>query len=154
MAPVSLRLRTPDDDPFLYALYSEWRSLEFDFLPPEQKNQLIRLQYLAQSRAYDASYPDSDWQIVLCGDESVGRIRISRSAEAIELVEILIAQAARNRGIGATVIEQLKAEAIKTHKPVRACVSTTNPGSLRFHQRLGFQIVRSTDTQLYVEWRA
>lgn len=153
MAPVSLRSRTPDDEPFLYALYSEWRSPEFDFLPLDQKNQLIRLQYDAQSRGYDVSYPDSDWQIVVCGDEPVGRIRISRSADAIELVEILIAQAARKRGIGATVIEQLKTEAIEAHKPVRACVSSTNPASLRFHERLGFHIVHKTDTQLYLEWR-
>lgn len=153
MAPVSLRLRTADDEPFLYALYSDWRSPEFEFLPPEQKGQMIRMQYLAQSRSYDANYPDSDWQLVLCGDEPVGRIRISRSAAAIELVEILIAPAARNRGIGSVLIEQLKIEAAETHKPLKAVVSTTNPASLRFHQRLGFQIVRSSETQLYLEWR-
>ena len=154
MAPVSLRSRTPDDEAFLYALYADWRSPEFDFLPLEQKNQLIGLQYRAQSRGYDASYPDSDWQVVLCGDEPVGRIRISRSPDAVELVEILIARTARNRGIGSTLIGQLKIEAAETHKPLKAIVSTTNPASLRFHQRLGFQIARRTETQLYLEWRA
>jgi hypothetical protein len=32
-------------------------------------------------------------------------------------------------------------------------VDRFNPGSLRFHQRLGFTIVREDLLQYYVEWR-
>jgi hypothetical protein len=28
-----------------------------------------------------------------------------------------------------------------------------NPGSLRFHQRLGFSIIREDQMHLYLEWR-
>jgi ribosomal protein S18 acetylase RimI-like enzyme len=56
-------------------------------------------------------------------------------------VDISLLPEFRNRGIGAALI----AEAIGAARAagVRLCcsVAATNPGSLRFHQRLGFQIV-------------
>jgi hypothetical protein len=32
-------------------------------------------------------------------------------------------------------------------------VDRFNPGSLKFHQRLGFQVVREDLLQFYMEWR-
>ena len=43
-------------------------------------------------------------------------------------------------GIGTGLIRDVIAQARQTGVPVTCSVATNNPGSLRFHQRLGFAI--------------
>ena len=51
----------------------------------------------------------------------------------------------RNRGIGAALVTEAIAAARAAGVRLRCSVAATNPGSLRFHQRLGFQIVGQDD---------
>jgi hypothetical protein len=55
--------------------------------------------------------------------------------------------------VGTVVIQRLQQEAAKANLPIRSTVFRFNPGSLRFHQRLGFHIVREEETQFHLEWR-
>ena len=41
----------------------------------------------------------------------------------------------------------------KAKLPIPCTVDRLNPGSLRFHQRLGFTMVREDLLQYYMEWR-
>jgi hypothetical protein len=51
------------------------------------------------------------------------------------------------------LIQRLQQEAAKARLPIRCTVSRFNSGSLRFHQRLGFSIVREDQMHFYLEWR-
>jgi len=151
---VRVRPRDADDEAFLFELYSALRTAEFASLmiPEPQKDQLIRMQYRAQNSAYAAQYPESDYQIVLCDDRRVGKIRIARTAGEFRLVDIVLAPEARGSGIGTFLMRQLQKEAESAGLPVRSTVSRFNPGSLRFHQRLGFRIVAEDEIQFRMEW--
>ena len=154
MSSVSLRPATAEDESFLFDLYCAVRAPEFALLPlpPEQKNHLIAMQYAAQRNAYRAEYPGSSYEIVLEQGRPVGRIWIARLEDEFHLVDIALLPQARNAGIGTMLMKQLQAEARRAGKPVRSSIFQFNPGSLRFHQRLGFQVTNEDEIQCYMEW--
>jgi GNAT superfamily N-acetyltransferase len=151
---VSLRRAAAEDESFMKELYFEWRRPEFALLPfPEpQIRDLLQMQYRAQITSYSASFPSSGYEIILLNGERAGRIWIARQADEIRLVDILIAPSRRNQGIGTVLMHRLQEEARNTGLPIRATVDRANPGSLRFHQRHGFQVSGEGPLDLSVEW--
>ncbi len=150
-----LRPATATDDGFLFELYCQVRAPEFAMLalPEEQKGQLIRMQYTAQRAAYQAQFPGSNYEIVLHDGQAVGRIWVDRSERDLHLVDVALLPACRNAGIGTHLIKQLQSEAGSTGKPIRSSVFRFNPGSLRFHERLGFCVTSEDQVEFHLEWR-
>jgi ribosomal protein S18 acetylase RimI-like enzyme len=99
------------------------------------------MQFQAQASSYRASYPASEHSVVLVDGEGAGRIWIDRGAARYVLVDISLLPAFQNRGIGAALVSDLIGQATAADVPVECHVARNNPGSLRFHQRLGFSIV-------------
>jgi GNAT superfamily N-acetyltransferase len=151
---IRLRPAAPEDDDFLFDLYCAVRAPEFSMLPlpAEQKAQVIRLQYSAQQAAYRSQFPGSSYSIVLHNGRPVGRIWVYRSETSFELVDIALLPATRNLRIGTWLVEQLQVEARTARKPIRSSVFRVNPGSLRFHHRLGFRIIHEDEMQFHLEW--
>jgi GNAT superfamily N-acetyltransferase len=104
---------------------------------------LLRMQYRAQAGGYREQYPSSEHSMVLHDGVPAGRIWIDRTPARFLLVDISILPPFQNRGLGAELVGALVAEAARAGVPVECHVALTNPGSLRFHQRLGFAIVAS-----------
>ena len=154
LTDIFLRRATPEDESFLFRLYCAVRAPEFELLPlaGEQKTRLVRMQFTAQREAYRASYPGSDYEIVQQGGHPIGRIWIERLPDAFWLVDIALLPEACNHGVGAWLLAQLQAEAKAAGKPLRSIVSRFNPGSYRFHQRLGFRLIEEDEVQYYLEW--
>ena len=67
MSTLAVRPALPQDEIFLYDLYSAVRGPEFALAPitPAQREQLIRLQFRAQMSAYTYTYPNSCYHVVL-----------------------------------------------------------------------------------------
>ncbi len=151
---ITVRRATSEDREFLFDLYCAVRAPEFALLalPPEQKQQLILMQFTAQQNAYRAQYPGSDYVIVLQNGRPVGKLWIAQTQNEFHLVDIALLPEARNTGIGTLLIGQLQSEARRAGKPVRSTVFRFNPESLRFHKRLGFSIATEDATQFYMEW--
>jgi ribosomal protein S18 acetylase RimI-like enzyme len=151
---ITTRAATPDDDALLFELFQAVRAPEFALTPlaPAHLNMLMRMQFAGQKQTYNAQYPGGD-HIILMQTRPIGRIWLHRTASAHHLVDIALLPEFQNRGIGAALI----GEAIATARAagVRLCcsVALTNPGSLRFHQRMGFRIVSQDEVfhQLAVE---
>ena len=51
------------------------------------------------------------------------------------------------------MIQRVQQEAAKARPPLRCSIFRFNPGSLRFHRRLCFSVVREDQTHYYMEWR-
>ena len=155
MSEIHRRPATPDDEPFLFDLFCAVRAHEFALMPLAEplKQQLIRMQYTAQKEGYSAEYPDSSFEIVLNGEAKIGRIWIARREDCFYLVDIAILPETQNSGIGTNLVRELQHEAELTHKPVRLSVFRFNPGSIRFHERLGFTVTHEDAIQFYYEWK-
>jgi GNAT superfamily N-acetyltransferase len=155
MSTLAVRPALPQDEIFLYELYSAVRAPEFALapIPADQKEFLIRMQFRGQMSAYTQMYPTSCYHVVLLDGKPVGRLWVAPGEGDFELVDIAIHPSLQSKGIGTVLVQRLQQEAVKARLPIRSCVYRFNPGSLRFHQRLGFTVVREDPMHYFVEWR-
>ena len=138
---VTTRAATEQDDAFLFSLFKEVRSVEFAQarLATAQLDLLMNIQYAGQKQSYGAQYPAGN-QIVLLDGKPIGRMWLYRGPAEHHLVDISLMAEFRNRGIGAALLREAIAAARAAGVRLCCSVAATNHGSLRFHQRLGFQI--------------
>jgi|SRR5271156_3966859 len=155
MSTLAVRPALPQDEIFLYDLYSAVRSAEFELAPisAAQKEQLIQMQFRAQLSEYTQMYPNSCYHVVLLDSKPVGRLWVAPGEGELQLVDIAVHPSLQGKGIGTVLVQRVQEEAAKARLPLRSCVFRFNPGSLRFHRRLGFSIVREDQTHYYMEWR-
>lgn len=148
-----MRAVTNEDDAFLYEIYKASRAAEFAplQLPEAQLDSLMRMQYQSREQSYTAQFPDADHAIVSVDDAGVGQIRVNRAAEEHRLVDIALLPAWQGKGIGTLLVSQLIETARELGVPLRCSVAMNNPGSFRFHQRLGFTIIAEDPMYLYLE---
>jgi GNAT superfamily N-acetyltransferase len=141
LGPVNLALRpaTLADEEFLFALFVSSRDLDLSFFPEPQRSALMRMQFRGQEQTYTQRYPAAQHSIVSLEGSDAGRVWIAETGDAIAILDIAFLPGFRNRGIGAQIYAGLIEQAKAAGKPLQATVSTANPGSLRFHERLGFR---------------
>jgi len=144
----------PQDEIFLYELYWAIRGPEFAYAPitAEQKEFLIRMQFRAQMSAYAQEFPNSCCHVVLLDGKPVGRLWVAQRESDFYLVDIALHPDLQSKGIGTVLVKRLQEEAQRVKLPIRSSVFRFNPGSLRFHQRLGFRVVREEIMQFHMEW--
>lgn len=148
---ITLRPATIDDEPFFYNLYKLSRVEEFAIaqLTEMQFEALMRMQYSARKMSYEGNYPEAKHDIVVVDGVDAGQIWVNRDDTQLRVIDISIAGAFQNQGIGAALMRDLIAQAREAALPLRCSIATNNPGSLRFHQRLGFRI--TTGDEMYYE---
>ncbi|MGA7341978.1 MAG: hypothetical protein WBX18_15340, partial [Terracidiphilus sp.] len=73
MSTLAVRPALPQDEIFLYELYSAVRAPEFALAPitPSQRESLIRMQFRAQLSSYTAMFPNSCYHVVLLDSKPV-----------------------------------------------------------------------------------
>jgi ribosomal protein S18 acetylase RimI-like enzyme len=155
MSTLAVRPALPQDEIFLYDLYSAIRGPEFALAPisAAQKEQLIRMQFRAQMSEYAQMYPNSCYHLVLLDSKPAGRLWVAPGNGELQLVDIAVHPNLQGKGIGTMLVQRVQQEAAKARLPIRCCVFRFNTGSLRFHQRLGFAILREDQTHYHLEWR-
>jgi ribosomal protein S18 acetylase RimI-like enzyme len=155
MSTLAVRPALPQDEIYLYELYVAVRGPLFErtALTAAQREHLLRMQFQAQLSSYTQQFPNSCYHLVLLDSKPVGRLWVAPANNAYQLVDIAIHPAVQSKGLGTVLVKRLQEEAQKAKMPVRSMVDRFNPGSLRWHQRLGFQVVREDILQYYMEWR-
>lgn len=139
---LSMRDVAETDLPFLLALFTSTREDEFALVPwtQEQKRAFFESQCAAQLRSYAADYPAASHWIICAGDRPVGRLYLNRGEKTFHILDITIAPADRNAGIGTEVLRGIIEEAARERKPVSIYNESFNP-SMRLFERLGFRSV-------------
>jgi ribosomal protein S18 acetylase RimI-like enzyme len=90
-------------------------------------------------------------QIVTEAGTPVGYLCVVHHDEFDYLDEIALLPEARGRGIGATLVRHVMAQAAQRDVPVRLSVYVNNPAR-RLYERLGFRLVRIDNPRLTMEW--
>lgn len=155
MSTLAVRPAAPQDEIFLYELYVAIRGPLFAYAPitAEQREHLLRMQFRAQLSSYTQQFPNSCYHVVLLDSKPVGRLWVAPADNAFFLVDIGIHPNVQSKGLGTVLVQRLQQEAQRVKLPIRSRVERMNAGSLRFHQRLGFQIAREDMLQYWMEWR-
>lgn len=152
---VTLRPAHPDDEAFIYTVYASTRADEVAAAPwsDAQREVFLKMQFAAQQRHYQGYYPGALHQIILLGEQPIGRLYVDRQEQEIRILDITILPAHRGRGIGTPIISQLMHEAKSTNRRLTIYVETFNP-SRRLFERLRFVPVEETGVHLLFEWHA
>jgi GNAT superfamily N-acetyltransferase len=113
--------------------------LELDVLAAQGQGPeaFVRMQFDAQSRHYEASYPSAEHSVVLVNGEPAGHIVVDRSGAEILVVDIALLPRSRNAGVGSALVAGLLDEADASGLPVRCHVWQGNDGARRFWERHG-----------------
>jgi ribosomal protein S18 acetylase RimI-like enzyme len=152
--PLALRPVEPGDEPFLFEVYSSTRADEMAAWGwnAAQQEAFLRLQFNGQQGFYRMQYPGAEHRIILFNAQPVGRMIVIRSDEEVRLADIVVLPQYRNRGIGASLIKDLCAEAEGKGLPVRLQVLKSNHDAARLYERMGFSTVTENDTHLQMQW--
>lgn len=150
---ISLRRVAADDREFLLRVYAASREIELSVLPFDeaQKRTFCEHQLDAQTNYYEEKYPDATHDLIVVGDEPVGRAYIDRGDKLISILDLAVLTEHRKKGVGTQIVKSLMDEAGLSGKRVGVYVETFNP-SQKFFRELGFELVESDEMNLYFEW--
>ena len=87
--------------------------------------------------------------VVEVGGERVGRLRVVRPPDGLELAGLQLRPAFQCRGIGTAIIERLTEEA--AGRPFRLSVERTNVRARALYERLGFVEVGGDDAEALMQ---
>lgn len=155
-ASIALRPATPEDEPFMLAVYASTRADEMQLVDwaDEQKQAFLRMQFNAQKTSYLNDIPNSEYSVILNNGVPVGRLIVDRSStEVLLLADIALLPEYRNTGIGTSMIKDLKNEAAAKGQCLRLHVENFNPAS-KLYDRLGFKKVDEFSFYWRMEWNS
>jgi ribosomal protein S18 acetylase RimI-like enzyme len=152
MPSITLRDVTPQDEPFLRAVYACTRAQELALVPwtAEQSEAFLRSQFDAQDKYYRHQYPAASFQLILEGTQPVGRLYVLREVGSISILDITVLPEHRNRGIGSRLIRGLIEEAEGNGQAVSIWVERFNP-SLQVFQQYGFAEIADDGYNCHLE---
>jgi GNAT superfamily N-acetyltransferase len=103
------------------------------------KEAFLTQQFEAQHHHYQHNYPGARLDLILDGEQPVGRLYVARWEKEIRIMDIALLPEHRNGGIGSFLLGELLHEASVVGKILSIHVERYNP-ALRLYQRLGFRI--------------
>ena len=143
------------DETALFQLYTAMRAdeLAMQGWDPEMRNLILRFQFEAQLRGYREQFPAADERLILRDGSPVGWLIVDRSGTELHGIDMALLPEERSKGAGTRVIRALQEEAAAESRPMVLSVQTRNVRALELYVRLGFRVIRETDTHTVLEWR-
>jgi GNAT superfamily N-acetyltransferase len=138
-AGIRLRDVEPGDEAFLRFLYRSSREPELRLTAwsEGEKSAFANSQFDLQDRWYRENYPGVQFLVIEQDGVPVGRIYIHFSSGDLRLMDITLAPAARNRGLGSSLIRWLEGRAAAEGATISLHVELFNPARA-LYRRLGF----------------
>lgn len=152
--PITFTLRPaqPEDEAFLVSVYGSTREDELAMAPwdARQREAFVKFQFAAQLHFYQTEYPHARHQVILDGDERVGRLYVDRREGEIRILDLTLLPQHRSRGLGSQILEWLMGEAADVRRPLTISLESFNR-SRRLFERLGFSPVSENGFHILYE---
>lgn len=150
---VTLRAARPEDQGFLLEVYASTRAEELALTSwtPQQKEDFVGMQFIAQKQYYEANYPGAEFLVILLRGQPAGRLYIHRSEEEIRIMDIALLPVFRRQGIGTWLLKKMQAEAGAAGKKLGIHVEIFNP-AMRLYENLGFAKAEDRGVYSYLVW--
>ena len=141
------------DRDFLLRVYASTREEELAIVPwtREQKDQFLRMQFTAQQTHYQEHYADAAFDILMLGEQPIGRLYVDGGPREIRIIDIALLPEYRRQGFGGMLIRSLLDEAASAGKVVSIHVEHHNP-AMSLYTRLGFRRISDTGVYFLMEW--
>lgn len=147
-----LRPAGPGDAERLYQIYASTRADELAVVPwdASAKEAFLRMQFNAQDSYYRATFPHTSYDLIVGGDDVIGRLYLDRSGPAWVVIDIALLPEHRGQGIGTRLLREILVQATAAGKPVRVHVEHFNPAR-HLYDRLGFSEIEDQGVYLLLE---
>ena len=147
---VTLRLESPQDEPFIRRLILETVAEELgaSAWPEPMRSHLLGVQYTARRHM---DHPEAVSHVIQAEGVDAGWTLVNTMPHEVRLIEIMIAPELRGRGIATAVIDEILTTAASAGKPVRLNVNVMNQGAIRLYERLGFRKIDQDAVQYLME---
>ena len=132
----------------LFALTREAELAHVDWTD-QAKAAFCRQQFDMQHAHYRSHYASAQFLLIVCDGAPVGRVYFEETRTELRLMEITLAVAARNRGIGGAIANALLKYAHAHGIPMGLHVEPFNPAR-RLYERQGFRAVEDHGLYLYM----
>lgn len=96
--------------------------------------------------------PGSTTSVIVVDGEDAGRFRVVRDEGELELAGLQLMPPWQGRGIGAVLLDRLKAEATAAGVPLVLGVEKDNPRARRFYEREGFTWYADDERDHRLRW--
>jgi ribosomal protein S18 acetylase RimI-like enzyme len=151
---IGFRPEQPEDEGFLRRLYASTRADEMALTgwDQAQTDAFLRMQFDLQRAHFHQHFSDASFLAVLLDGRPVGRLYVHYAPRGTHLIDIALLPDHRGQGIGGWIVGNLIAEAARSGNPVTLYVEPYNR-ALRLYERAGFQVVKRSDTNFFMEWR-
>jgi ribosomal protein S18 acetylase RimI-like enzyme len=149
-----LRPAGREDAELLYRIYASTREEELAPVPWDAaaKEAFLRMQFAAQDTYYHATFPDASYDMIVDGDQVLGRLYVDRSKTRWLVIDVALFPEHRGKGIGTKLLSNVLAQAAAAARPVQMHVERFNPAQHLYH-RLGFRQVADQGVYLLLEWK-
>src|SRR3954468_6187280 len=110
---LTLRPAEAADRDLLLRIYASTREEELALTDWDdaQKDAFLIQQFTAQDAHYREHYRGAVFNIILLGDERIGRLYLPRRPDEIRVMDIALLPPHRNRGYGTALLRDLQSEA-------------------------------------------
>jgi GNAT superfamily N-acetyltransferase len=141
------------DMPFLRALYRETREAELALTAwdDDGKRRFADEQFTLQDRWYRGHYPGAHLLAIERAGILIGRLYLHAGSEELRLMDLTLAAAERNRGLGSAIVVSLMEFAAARGLALTLHVETFNPAQ-RLYARLGFRAGEPNGIYLPMRW--
>ncbi|MES0809145.1 GNAT family N-acetyltransferase [Roseibium sp. SCPC15] len=141
--PYNLRTAVPSDFSFCRKLY-----IETIFPLLEALDCLDRQR---AEKAFKSYFKCHEISLVVIDDDVVGWFQVSEETEQINLDQVYLISAYRNRGLGTLLIRDVMQKAASKGKPLHLSMIKGNP-AITLYQRLGFAFCGEDDIKFHMLW--
>lgn len=139
---LSYRPAISNDESFIHELTNSVREPQsgIHLGKSEEKNQFYQSLFASRQLFLKEHFPDAVEWIIQLARREIGFFLVKRTKEEIHIIEIVVAQEYRNRGIGSMLLHDLIKESYEKNIPIRTRIPQLNP-AIRLFQRLGFRLI-------------
>ena len=152
----SLAYLTPagdDDERFLYDVFCTTWADEVAALPnPNLAGHVLRIQYTAQVRRFDARYPGYQRYVIWHDGRRAGRLYLHITETMVHAIDMTLLPEFRSQGLGSRVVTDLFEIAADNGQSVTLRVARRNTRATALYTTLGFRLVTMDDLDSYFEW--
>lgn len=151
---ITLRPITPDDAPFLLAVYAQSRAPEIAQVAWDeaQKQAFLAAQFQAQHQHYQTEYPEATYEVILHDDQPAGRLYVDRRYDEIRILDLAVlpGQDALVRPVLVSVMD----EAASALLPVKMYVEVYKKAFLALLFDLGFEQQEDHGVSVLIGWHS
>jgi len=149
---VSSRPEAAEDEPFLQRLIMQTISEQLMAWswPEPMREHLLGIQCTAR-RAAHAGLPGRESRILSADGHDAGWLVVADLEDEVRLLEIMVLNEQRGKGIGSAGIGEVLAAAARAGKPARLTVDVLNSRAIALYQRLGFARIGGNEVQQVME---